>query len=274
MINFLEMSRSAKPDFTIILRLLSEGIPFTFIRFSDGEMEVIFNSKLVIQEGSVEWRGNKNTANYPVFDSKSFLPERDVDFRRDLVEAASFRAPNFFKGIRTRGAFGSRDKKKMIELNSELLDGLTFSDLLINENWRLFIDKAMPLIIERGNVTYFGNFRARPDFLGVNIRHVKIGDDFIPRYAAVLEESMAELTALPLGETILSSASSLSNILGHRLFTVRPDMTFIDVGTALNPFIGLEEGLREYHSQLLPWTPKNFRKKTLYYLLGSHRMKW
>lgn len=269
-----EMNQSAKQDFKTILFLLNHRIPFTFIRFSDGEMEVVFNSKLVIAEGSVEWRGGKNAANYPAFDNKSFIPERDVDFRRDLIEAANFRALRFIKGIRTRGAFGLRDKTKMIELNSGSLDGLTFSDLLINENWRLFIDKAVPLLIDRGNVTFFGNYRAKPELLGASVRHVKIGDDFIPDYDAVLEVAMAALIKLPLGTTVLSSASSLSNIIGHRLFTVRPDLTFIDVGTALNPFIGLENGLREYHSQLLPWTPKNLKKKVLYYILGSHRMRW
>lgn len=268
------MNQSAKQDFTAMRYLLSHRIPFTFIRFSDGEMEIIANTKLVISEGSVEWRGKKNAANYPAFDNKSFIPERDAAFRTDLVEAAQFRAPHFIKGIRTRGAFGLRDKTKMIELNSGSLDGLTFSDLLINENWRLFIDKAVPLLIDRSDVTFFGNYRAKPELLDANIRHVKIGDDFIPDYDVVLEVAMAELINLPLGSTVLSSASSLSNILGHKLFIVRPDLTFIDVGTALNPFIGLDDGLREYHSQLLPWTPRNFKKKALYYILGSHRMRW
>lgn len=268
------MNQSANHDFTVIRHLLSNRIPFTFIRFSDGEMEIIFNTKLVISEGSVEWRGKKNAANYPAFDNKSFIPERDAVFRKDLVEAAHFKSPHFLKGIRTRGTFGLRDKTKMIELNSGSLDGLTFSDLLINENWKLFLDKAVPLLTARRNVTFFGNYRAKPELLGANIRHIKIGDDFIPDYEAVLEAAMAKLISLPLGSTVISSASSLSNILGHKLFIVRPDLTFIDVGTALNPFIGLDDGLREYHSQLLPWTPRNLKKKVLYYLFGSHRMRW
>lgn len=268
------MTQSAKRDFETILFLLRKKFPFTFIRFSDGEMEVIFNSKLVISEGSVEWRGGKNVANYPQFDNKSFLPERDVEFRKDLVEAARFRAPHFYKGIRTRGAFGSRDLSKMVELNSGFIDGLTFSDLLINQNWRLFLGLALPLILERSDVIFFGNYRAKPELINSNLRHVKIGDDFIPKYRAVCDEAMVNLTSLPSGATVLSSASSLSNILGHKLFNLRPDLTFIDVGTALNPFVGLESSFREYHSQLLPWTPKNLKKKVLYYFLGSHRIRW
>jgi hypothetical protein len=237
-------------------------------------MEVIFNTKLVISEGSVEWRGGKNAANYPAFDSKSFIPERDVKFRNDLIDAARFNGPSFFKGIRTRGALASRDKNRMVELNGGNSEGLTFSDLLINENWKAFYIKMLPQLLNGMSVAFFGNYRAKPESLSSKIKHIKIGDDFIPSYESVLEGAMTELLALPDGAIVLSSASSLTNIVGHKLFLARPDLTLIDVGTALNPFIGLEEGLREYHSQSLPWSAKNLKKKALYYLFGSHRIRW
>jgi hypothetical protein len=269
-----DMRQSSKHDFEAICSLINQNVPFTYIRFSDGEMEVIFNSKLIISEGVVEWRGGRNAASYPAFDNKSFIPERDVGFRNDLIEAASFRAPNFIKGIRTRGNLGSRDKAKMLELNGGKPEGLTFSDLLMNVNWRAFIDQMVPLILDRGAVTFFGNFRAKPEVLSNQINHLKIGDDFIPDYDIVLNNAMEELLKLPKGSTVLSSASSLTNIVGHKLFIARPDLTLIDIGTALNPFIGLQDGLREYHSQSLPWTIRNLKKKSLYYIFGSHRMKW
>lgn len=274
MVSALKMSQNPQADFQYVFSLIEQLIPFTFIRFSDGEMEVIFNTKLIISEGSVEWRGRKSVAGYPTYDNKSFLPERDLVFRRDLIEAAKHRGARYFKGIRTQGTLATRDKEMMLELNGGSSNGLTFSDLLINENWKSFTGQIMPLILERGLVTFFGNYRARPQYLCSDIQHLKIGDNFIPNYEQVLKDAMVELLELPKGSTVLSSASSLTNIVGHRLFVSRPDLTFIDVGTALNPYIGLEEGLREYHSQSLPWSLKTLKKKALYYLFGSHRMKW
>lgn len=113
----LKMRQDPMLDFDLINKLLNRHIPFTFIRFSDGEMEIIFNSKLVIEDGAVEWRGRRNPAGYPIFDSKTFFPERDQGFRACLIEAAEFCADNFYKGIRTRGDLGDRDKEKMIALN-------------------------------------------------------------------------------------------------------------------------------------------------------------
>ena len=261
-------------DFQCVNSLLELRYPFTFIRFSDGEMEVIHNSKLVIEEGSVEWRGRRNPASYPVFDNKTFLPERDHGFRAALIDAARFRSHRYFKGIRTQGDLGDRDKRRMIELNGGTTEGLTFSDLLINENWRRFLSITLPLILERDNVTFIGNFRARPGLLGSSLGHIEIGDDVIPKYQEVLSEVVPKVNLLPLDSIVLSSASSLTNILGQKLSQIRPDITFIDVGTSLNPFIGLEAGKREYHSQILPWSFRNLKKKALYYLLGSHKMRW
>jgi hypothetical protein len=270
----LKMYQDPDLDFKCLVSLLEQKTPFTFIRFSDGEMEIIVNTKLVISPGSVEWRGGKGVANYPAFDSKSFIPERDGVFRTDLLEAARFRAGKYFKGIRTRGALALRDKNRMIELNGGNSEGLTFADLLINENWKSFNKIIMPLILEREHVVFFGNYRAKPELLSKSVNHLKIGDDFIPSYESVLESSMTGLLSLPRDSTVLSSASSLTNIVGHKLFLARPDLTLIDIGTALNSSIGLGEGLREYHSQALPWSFKNFRKKSLYYLFGSHRIRW
>lgn len=270
----LEMRQDPILDFNLINSLLNRHIPFTFIRFSDGEMEIIFNCKLVIEDGAVEWRGRRNPAEYPIFDSKTFFPERDHEFRACLIESAEFCANKFFKGIRTHRDLGDRDRQKMIELNGGGLKGLTFTDLLINENWRPFLSKTVPLILNRDNVIFLGNFRARPKMIKDSIYHIQIGDDVIPNFQNELRSVMDELSQLPKGSTVLSSASSLTNLVGHRLFRLRPDITFIDVGTSLNPFIGLEEGKREYHSQILPWSFRNAKAKALYYSLGSHKMRW
>jgi hypothetical protein len=162
----------------------------------------------------------------------------------------------------------------MIDLNGGDVQGLTFSDLFINENYRAFIKELLPLFLQNQNVTFVGNFRSNIPKLSEKWSHLAISDNVFPVYEDLFPKLLKTLTELDVNALVLSSASSISNTLGHQLHRARPDITFVDVGTSLNPFIGLGQATRAYQTQLLPWSPKNVSRKLKYQLLGNHRMKW
>ena len=81
-------------------------------------------------------------------------------------------------------------------------------------------------------------------------RLVQIPDDFFSSYQQTLDSALGMLQDAPRSALILSSASSLSNVLGHRLRITRPDLTFLDIGTVLNDLMGLPLGTRAYHKQI------------------------
>ena len=84
----------------------------------------------------------------------------------------------------------------------------------------------------------------------------------------------AALQAAPDSALILSSASSLSNVLGHRLRISRPDLTFLDIGTVLNDFMGLPLGTRAYHKLLDPRTLRERFAAWRYHRNREYQLQW
>jgi hypothetical protein len=264
----------AKRDFQELRSRFINNIPTTFVRFSDGELEILRNNPLSITDGVVRWRLGTLDGRYPQHDNKSFVPERDIVLRSDLIASARYKSNGYFKGVPASSNKAAVDRNYMIDLNDGDFLGLTFSDLFINENYLGFIKDVLPLFLENPNVAFVGNYRASLSKLSETWSHVPIDDNVFPVYEAIFPKLLETLTDLEPGSVVLSSASSLSNTLGHQLHQARPDITFVDVGTSLNPFVGLGEATRAYQTQLLPWSPKNASRKLKYQLLGSHRMKW
>ena len=265
---------NANSDFDRFHLRFLKGVPTTFVRFSDGELEILRNNPLSILNGVVNWRRGTLVGKYPEHDNKSFVPERDGALRADLLASARYRADGYFKGIPTSSNKAVDDRDYMVELNGGRNDGLSFSDLFINENYLRFLQEMLPIFLAIPNVIFLANFRADLSRLSDKWTHVPLQDNAFPDYEAVLPGLLTKLSSAKTSSVILSSASSLSNILGYKLHEIRPDISFIDVGTSLNPFVGLGEATRAYQTQLLPWNSKNTSRKLKYQLFGNHRMKW
>ena len=92
-------------------RRVRERSPFTFVRFSDGEIEILRNRKLLIAGGVTEFRGKRFSNQFPEFDQKRFDPRRGQDVRGDLLASATFWESGYFKGVPTRHnkALGDRE---------------------------------------------------------------------------------------------------------------------------------------------------------------------
>lgn len=261
-------------DFELLLSLLDGNSPFTFIRFSDGEMEVIRNHAFSISSGVVVWRKGIVFGGYPDHDAKTFEPDRDSKLRLALISSAQYRGHNFFKGVPVASQGAKLDQQLMINYNGGVTDFLTFADLLINSNYLRFLKVMLPRLAGRKELVFVGNHRANTRRIGSHVQHVPLGDNIFPEFESVVPSILDSLVTRPRNSTVLSSASSISNVLGHRLHEIRPDITFIDVGTSLNPMLGLGDCTRQYQTQLLPWKYGNISKKLKYHLFGNHTVKW
>ena len=133
-----EVRQNSQKDFNSIMNLLANKTPFTFIRFSDGEMEVIRNQPFRIGNGQVSWRKGDFSYKYPDFDEKEFSPERDFRLRNELIDSATYSHPQFIKGIPALHNNARDDQNLMIKLNGHSMTNLTFSDLFLNQNFKKF----------------------------------------------------------------------------------------------------------------------------------------
>ena len=269
-----QMMQIAKCDFELIKGLLENKDPFTYVRFSDGEMEIIRNERLFIGKGHISWSKGEVSYSYPDFDFKDFSPTRDVKLRADLISSASYKSKFFFKGIPTAHNNALEDRNLMIELNGGSDENLTFADLLINENFMKFRKQLVSIFSLYDSVYYFGNYRANPELVNRSWKLIPLQDNFFADYQKVLNESLAVLGGLPRNSLVLSSASSLTNILGHQLHESRPDLTFLDIGTSMHDLVGMESGIRGYHILLSRNTPRNLVRKIRFVMDQSFKLKW
>jgi hypothetical protein len=143
----------------------------------------------------------------------------------------------------------------MLRLNGGFTPQMTFSDLFLNSNFIRARTSFFPFLAASFEDLYVvGNWRCELKGYLEKGRLVQIPDDFFSSYQQTLDSVMAALKNVPESALILSSASSLSNVLGHRLRVSRPDLTFLDIGTALNDYMGLPLGTRAYHKLINPRT--------------------
>ena len=238
-------------DLNRLNSLLTKREPFTFVRFSDGEIEILRNRFNSICFGKTFFRGKIFTNNFPVYDEKTFDPAHHLELRRDLLAVACFSEKNFFKGIPTSHNNALIDREFLVRLNGGMSRFITFSDLLMNSNYNDFLKNTVSLFDHFKNIYVIANFRAKLKGILSNGIHCVIGDNLFMNYEETLAKVLHDLIDAPKGSLVLSSASSLSNIVGMKIFQSRSDITFIDVGTSINHLLSLSSKTRAYHSNKL-----------------------
>ena len=262
------MKPSAKKNIENFYKRILNKEPFCFVRFSDGEVEIIRNRYLKISSGMTYFRGKKFKNNFSQIDSKEFNPNINCDIREELILSSISRMPNYLKGMPHKRFIKDRDL--LVTLNGGLDENITFADLLINSNYKFFREKILPLISKYEHVYLIANFRAKPIHILKKSKHIKIPDNFFENYKEIRDEVIQKLLYIPTGSLILSSASSLSNIVGHRIFQIRKDITFLDVGTSINDLLSLDKITRSYHVTYFSKGLKPFLRK----LRPSFYIRW
>jgi hypothetical protein len=265
----------SKVDLLRFENLIKNRLPFTFVRFSDGEVEILRNRPLIINNGMTYFRGRTFRNNFHELDSKKFNPSEDSALRFDLLLSAQFKAKNYFKGVPTSSNNAVIDRDYLLSLNGGLSSQMTFADLLMNSNFRYARAVFFPELVKNSfDLIVVGNWRTKLSGYLANARIVQVADNFFSDYESTRDSVFRGLEDAAFGSTILSSASSLSNILGHKLILTRPDITFIDIGTALNDLMGLPFGTRAYHRVLNPRGVRQKLASLRYCLTREYRMKW
>ena len=256
-------------------KLISTGKPFTFIRFSDGEIEILRNRRLVISSGVTEFRGKTFANNFPKFDEKSFNPKDSQALRADLLASAIYREDSYFKGVPTAHNNAVIDREFMLRLNGGLTSQITFSDLFLNSNFLMARTNFFPFAAEYfSSIFLVGNWRCTLGKYLSRATLLPIPDNLFATYEKTLGDVLLQIRESPKYSLVLSSASSLSNILGHRLRIERPDITFLDIGTALNDIMGLPGKTRAYHKLLDQLTFSEKISAWRYKCNKEYQLKW
>ena len=128
-------------EFNKLFNLIKYKTPFAFARFSDGEVTVLKNKRLVlaekyfIQEDVYGTNPVKAPIPYMEEERKDFNPTDHAFYHHKLIEAYQYRKKNYFKGIPGTNEWGRQAFDYCINLYGEDdHEHLTFTNILINGN--------------------------------------------------------------------------------------------------------------------------------------------
>lgn len=242
--------KTFESHFNMLLQKLRNGEHFGYSRFSDGELRIMQNQELVLASNYFKIGNEVSNGSYHAEDLKHFNPEEHQFYRERLMDAYRFKKENYYVGLSCRCCVGTQDFQQMLDwyegdVNS---DNLTWANLFLNANYGRFMKEFLPEI-GKYKVVYIVNENAKLD----KIPYIKVVKDFrvgpnciINDYGLIeevkqwIEENSIE------NHVFLFSASSLSNYMIHQLFEFNDKNTYIDIGTTLNPYIGMK-ATRGYH---------------------------
>lgn len=230
-------------DFHNVLQKIQNKENFAFTRFSDGELYIMQNRKVVISQDTCFLREEEHVGSWGPEEHKSFNPETDGFLREKLLECFMHKQEGYYKGICTAEDVGEVDAswqfEKLLDLED---DDLTFSNLLINGNYFYFMTKMLPAMKDSNfKVVYVCNKMADLEKFPLNlVKDFRVGQNCHINDIHLVEEMTDWIQTNSIKDHLfLFSASSLSNILIYELYKKFPNNTYMDIGSTLNPMLGL-----------------------------------
>jgi hypothetical protein len=229
-----------RDHFWLLQKKLKAGEPFAFSRYSDGEMDVMQNKKVELTSTGTFKDGKRVGITYGESDHKEYDPEKHAWFHERLLTAYRHHQDNYFVGLSCPCCVGPENNAWMKEQRGGDDDELTWANLFVNSNYPLFLTHVLPLL-EKKKVFLVCNEAATFDGLPFEVeKDFRIGSNAMIRNIGLVEEMKEVLSKEEVsGAVFLFAAASLSNILIHELFSSFPENTYIDIGTTLNPHLGL-----------------------------------
>ena len=229
-----------KRDFNILLRKLEKKENFSYSRFSDGELFVLQNKKLIISKNYWSLEDKKYYANFSNDDKKEFLPTKHQFYRKKLIQSLKFKKKNYFKGISCSCCNGKTAVNYMKSIAKDDKN-LTHSNLLQNGNYKLFITKMLSLF-KKKKIVLISN--KNNDFKKLPFRVIKrfdIGINCFVNDYSVLYKIINYIKKYTIkNHVFLFSASSLSNVLIMELYREFDENTYIDIGSTLNQYFNFK----------------------------------
>lgn len=223
-------------EFDKFKKMLIDKEPFAFTRFSDGEVFILQNKKLILGENYYVTGDKAGAGIYGPEERKNFDPEDKIlqARRKDLIRSFEHKQHNYFKGIPSK-----QDIHIDLDFNYDKDEDLTFANLFINANYKRFIQEIVEEIFPRRRIIYIVNERA--DLRGLPFRvdvDFRIGEDCFKNNYNVINKVQNCLLGDTRDAIVLCSAASLSNLIIYHSYKLELGCTFLDIGSALNPYLG------------------------------------
>lgn len=233
------MNKHFRQDFFKLKNKLEQGENFAFSRYSDGEMFILQNKKLVLDNGLIQIENKKQKGGYKPADFKNFNPEIHEFYQKKLVESFKHRQLNYFKGISCSCCVGKDNFDWQIDLHGGDDEFLTWANLWVNGNYHLFIEQILP-IFQNKKCVFVGHTDAVLDKFLFFVNDFRVGYNAMVNDYDKIKIMIDWIDENKINNHVfLFSASTFSNLAIYELFKKYPNNTYIDIGTTLAYFMNM-----------------------------------
>ena len=233
------MKKEFKEHFNLFLDKVKNKENFAFARFSDGELFILQNKELKLDDNYIQVGDQITGGPYKPADFKHFDPKKHSFYRNKLIESFKYKQSNYYKGISCSCCVGKESFNWQINLHGGDDESLTWANLWVNGNYNSFIQKILPLLYSRKCI-FIGHNSANLDKIPFFVKDFRVGyNAMINDYHKIKDISTWINKNKIKNHLFLFSVASFTNLAIHQLFKDHPNNTFIDIGTCLAPMMEL-----------------------------------
>jgi hypothetical protein len=255
--------KTFESHFNLLKNKIENNENFAFLRFSDGELFVLQNKRLELNENHYVIGNYLGVGNYNKEEQKKFIPEDNQKERELLFDSLKHKQKNYFKGICTRPDVDYETFKWQIDIAGGDDEHLTWANLFINGNYEKYLNEIVPMFKTK-KIIMVVNESAKIEKLNFNIiKDFRVGTNCFINNLDIIDKIFNYIEENKISDCVfLISAASLSNLIIHKLYSNFPNNTYIDIGSSLNPIMEMEgwKGSRAYLREYWLGQPKNYLK--------------
>jgi len=233
---FDNINRTFNSDLKIILEGLKNKENFAFSKSADGEMRIMMGDNInLINKANGEFKYDKDN-------------ESDSKYRDKLIEAYKYKSLNYFVSVGCPCCVGDANSNWMKKFSEQDEENITWANVFVNGNYRTYLKEFIPEY-KKHKIILVCNHKAKIDILFKHnlVKDFRVGTNAWKNDYHLIDEMKRYIDNNDINNHLfLFAAGPFGNILIYELFKHNKNNTYLDVGSTLDPIIGLG-GTRGYH---------------------------
>jgi hypothetical protein len=222
------ITTSFSDDLKFIFNKLKNNEYFAFSKYADGEFRILKNHYIDIlakENGEFKYDPNDNT---------------DLFYRDQLIKSFQFQHPEYYVGIGCRCCMGDESFRWMLDNSHQKEMNVTWANIFVNSNYIFYKENIIPFYSQR-EIVLVCNHKSNLNALPFNVvKDFRVGTNAYKDDFSLVEEILNWIEVGQIeNKLFLFCAGPFGNILAHRLFEKNPYNTYMDVGSTLDPLLGL-----------------------------------
>ena len=233
------MQKNFREHFAKFTDMIRNDEHFAFARYSDGELYILQNKELVLDNGLIQIGDKKQGGIYQPADFKHYDPKEHGFYQQKLVEAYKHRQTNYYKGISCSCCVGKEAFDWQVDLHGGDDESLTWANLWVNGNYPIFIMHTLPIFYSKDCV-FVGHESADISKLPFIKKDFRVGYNAMINDYGKIEDIKKWIKENNIeNHLFLFSASTFSNLAIYELFKEFPNNSYVDIGTCLTPMMDM-----------------------------------